>query len=199
MVQYDRSKTQKGTPWRRQLDRLKDTETELVRGQRSQGTAWALPLLTGVSWSLFYTLLHVGNHAPSSLKGVIYLGQSYYAFGAAIVSPLVFLLTFIVVTTVRFTAQLGEVSTIHCWNQIQKPYLLPLLMVLILPEMLTYLFFGFEGVNKVAPYLGGAAALIISFGVYRVTKRLGANTVRAFLATFLAAILQALPAGALLR
>ena len=179
--------------------RPKDTETEPSAGQRSPPANNSLPLLVGASWSLLYTLLHFYGHSPSSLKGVFYFGTSYYAFGAAVVGPLTFILTLIVVATVRQCGRITHYSFVYCWNQVQRPYLMPLLVFLIVPEIVIFMLSGFNGLGAATPYLGFATVLSISIGVYRAARKLGIRPGRAFLTTGLAAILQAIPAGALLR
>ena len=161
---------------------------------------YKLTLLTGSSWSLLYTLLHYGGHSPSSLKGVVFFGESYYAFAAAVVCPLLFLLSFIVVSTIKVSCRLSHYPFALCWNRLHRAYVGPLLVCLVLPEISVYLTKGFVGLNTFAPYFGGLAASVIAVSVYRAARAFAEVSVgRALCATTLSAVLQGLPAGALLR
>ena len=83
---------------------------------------------------------------------------------------------------------------------VAKPYLLPLMVTLILPEIILIQFTHFEILQRYAPYGGVATAIWMGTGLYGAIYSTGSCTrMRAIVATLLAAFAQACIAGLILR
>ncbi|MGC6415995.1 MAG: hypothetical protein ACON3Z_02640 [Bradymonadia bacterium] len=157
-------------------------------------------MLAGALWSLLYTLLYRVGAQPSRLPPGFTEASTYYAKAAFLVLPTVALMTLSVAYSVRVLIDPKRLTLNDALELVAKPYLLPLTVTLILPEIILIQFTHFGILQRYAPYGGVATAIWMSAGLYGAIYSTGSCTrMRAIVATLLAAFAQACIAGLILR
>ena len=101
---------------------------------------------------------------------------------------------------IRMLVAFEDVSLAKAFQYFTKPYLMPLVVVLIVPELLLMQFADFEALKDYAPYGASITALWMSVGLYRkILQTASCKRSRAILTTLLAGFVQGVIAGLILR
>jgi hypothetical protein len=167
-------------------------------GKRAGATA---VLAAGLLWSLLCGLLAAGEHAPSVTLLPI-PRQSYYAFQAVVVVPLLFLLWRICATVADRTARAlgGGAPAGASLGGIGLALGVPLCAAMIVPDLIVYGLYGFSALARLVRITAPVAAIVTLLWatlVIRGIHRLSAF--RSLVAAFAGVVAQGVVGGIVLR
>lgn len=168
---------------------------------RSRRSASAIVLAAGAIWACFCVLLHRTGHAPS--RTLVPIARAdYYLYQACFVVPLLLaqwrLASAVAHRVARALGGRGEAAPLTV--QLAPALALPLIVVFLVPDLVTYAWLGFAALAKLvritAPLSFVCSVWLGTRAVQRV-HRLGGG--RALVAALVGVLAQALVGGVLLR
>lgn len=158
--------------------------------------------LLGLAWAAFAAALAAGGHAPSVDRGLPVPADRYYATAALYLLPLWIALTALTAGVAHGTARAlgGDGRWPASLGAVGSAYALPLLAVFLLPDVIAWAVAGHGALGAVMRITGPAAVLLVTIRTVQAVRAVhGLGVGRALAAALIAAVVQAVPLGLLVR
>jgi hypothetical protein len=168
---------------------------------RARRSAIAIVLVAGAIWACLCLILYRAGHAPS--RTLVPIARAdYYLYQACFVVPLLLAQWCLASAVARRIARAlgGSGEARQLTDQIAPALALPLILLFLAPDLLTYAWLGFSALAKLVRITAPLSFLgSVWLGTRAVRRTQGLRGGRALLAAFLAVLAQSLVGGVLLR
>lgn len=159
-------------------------------------------LLTAATWAALYHWLFISGHRPSQMRGLLLAGPDYYGQMRWLIAPVLvgcWLLMSAAAVTVSRRLK-GAPDPAGLTRALAVAYALPLLLLLVLPDLLVFALAGFEGLGRALPFYAAAAPLAqIALATRALRRHTQLSRGRSLAAATIAFITQTIPFAMLVR